>query len=323
MPPVFSVIFPVYENLDTLRLTLPAILEQSLPAHLTHEVVAVDDGSGPAVGDWLAAQEHPALTVVRLPANTGRAAARNAGFHASAGNVVVFLDSDVVVHPDFLTRHAEALGIFRAGAALDERLISLGRVIDVPDLAAARAGPAPRSRPAPGNFTTQNVAVARALLARVAGCDGPFDAVTFQRYGWEDLELELRLRDAGARRVRAGRALGFHYLPPFDPAHLPAMLTKEADRAAMGQRFLALHPRLAVRLMVQATPLHRALWALLSLGGLANERTLAPLLASLSGRGWRGLAGVLARNCVLNPAYMRHLRAAFRKSAAQSDRKRT
>jgi len=318
MPPfVFSVVIPAHDNPDDLRITLPAILDQALPAHLAHEVVVVDDGSGPAMRDWLARQHHPALSVVWQRPNMGRARARNAGFRASRGDVVVFLDSDVAVHRDFLAGHAAALGIEKPGAALPERRMSYGRVMDVPDLAAAQSGPAPAPRPGLLHLDTANVAIPRALLERVSEADGPFDAARFTRYGWEDLELEIRLLDLGAERVRAGRAVGFNHVPPFDLEHLPMLLAKEADRAAMAHVFLRKHPRLAVRLMVQQTPFHRVLWRVLSLGGLLNERSLRPFLGWLVRCGWRGLAGVLARNLVLNPAYMRAMRQNAQGSAAR------
>jgi hypothetical protein len=85
------------------------------------------------------------------------------------------------------------------------------------------------------------------------------------------------------------------------------MLRKEVERAEMARIFLAKHPTLAVRLMTQKTPLHRALWLVFSLGGALDEARMRPVLAWLTDRGRPGLAGALARLTVLNPTYMRHL----------------
>ena len=46
-------------------------------------------------------------TIVRLPGKPhGPAYARNRGFEASRGDVVIFIDADVCVHPDTLRRFA-------------------------------------------------------------------------------------------------------------------------------------------------------------------------------------------------------------------------
>jgi glycosyltransferase involved in cell wall biosynthesis len=298
--PRISVVMPMRDNAPQLRVTVPAILNQTLPEGIDYEVVAVDDGSGPEVGALLSTLENPRLRVVRLSPNRGRSGARNAGIAAARGDWIVLLDSDVIVRSDFLAGHAEVLG---AGAG-----ISLGRVIDTDRLDPADSRPVPPRWPGPANFTTANAAVRRDLLdAASDGPDGPFDAATFTRYGWEDLELDTRLSRLSPVRRRAPRAIGYHICPPFAPELIPAMIAKEIERAEMARRYLAKHPTLAVRLTTQTTPLHRALWEALSLGGLLNERTLRPLLGWLARHDRRGLAAVIARNLILNPTYVRHL----------------
>ncbi|CAI5952380.1 unnamed protein product [Closterium sp. NIES-65] len=136
---------------------------------------------------------------------------------------------------------------------------------------------------------------------------GPFD-VDFSSYGWEDLELGgallpalppshhwERLRQCGARIWQCPEAVGFHWHPPFHPSHLPALIRQERQRGENGVRFFLKHRTLNVRLMVQMTPFHAALWFLLTLGGALNERSLAPLLAWLVQQGHPGVAvGILS-----------------------------
>lgn len=298
--PAISVVMPVCDNGHEVAVTLPAILDQHLPDGLTHEVVAVDDGSGPETAAIVDAVTAPHLRVVRLPSNRGRAAARNAGIAAARGDWIVLLDSDMIVRPDFLAAHARILG---QGAD-----ISLGRFVDTDSLAPAADRPMPPARPGPGYFTSANVALRRSLLDRLpAAADGPFDADTFTRYGWEDTDLERRLARLGPVRRKAPQAVSFHICPPFTPELLPALCEKEIDRARMARRFLAKHGSLSVRLAIQATPLHRVAWEIASLGGLLNQNSLRPLLAWLVRRGHRPLASVIARNTILNPTYVRHL----------------
>jgi glycosyltransferase involved in cell wall biosynthesis len=295
---LISVVFPVYNNLDVIKVTLPAILNQTLP--IPHEVVVVDDGSGPDLRGWLAQQDHPALHVATHSQNKGRSAARNTGFRASKGDALVFLDSDVITRPDFLAAHAAALT--EGGTSL-----SLGRLSDVVRLDPPEAA---TTDPIGGHahFTTANVGIPRALLERVQETPlGPFDEATFTRYGWEDLELERRLRAHAPRRMRHPAAAGLHHCAPFAMADLPGMIAKEVDRAVMARAFYAKHPVLAVRMMAQMTPLHRVVWEIFSLGGLLNARSLGPLLHWLVAQGRVRLALVIARHCILNPAYIRAL----------------
>lgn len=303
--PDLSVVFPVFNNRGIVEVTLPAIRDQTLPAGLAHEVVVVDDGSEPAMRDWIAAQAGGSVRVIRQPVNSGRSAARNAGFRAARGRAIVFLDSDVTVVPGFLAAHAAALGLAPGGGPLAPR-IALGRVVDSYHPGIPPGG-APRLRGLP-HFTTANSAMPRALLEAASETpDGPFDAQAFTQYGWEDLELERRLLAAGGRRTPVPAAVGFHHCPPFTLAQFDRQIGKEIERAAMARVFLKKHPDLPVRLMVQATPLHRALWWLFSAGGLLTAARMRPLIGRLIAAGRGPLAEGIARLTVFNPTYMRHL----------------
>ena len=69
----------------------------------------------------------------------------------------------------------------------------------------------------------------------------------------------------------------------------------ERERAKMGLVFYRKHPTRRVRFIIQYTWLQLALWELLTLGGLINERSLRPLLRWLIRRGQAGLAMELLR----------------------------
>jgi GT2 family glycosyltransferase len=58
-------------------------------------------------------------------------------------------------------------------------------------------------------FWTSNVSLRRARLDRVGG---RFDE-SFAEYGWEDIELGMRLRELGTRGGVQPRAVAFHYKP--------------------------------------------------------------------------------------------------------------
>jgi hypothetical protein len=90
-------------------------------------------------------------------------------------------------------------------------------------------------------------------------------------------------------------AVGYHWHPPFELKHIPSLIDKEIQRGKMGVLFYRKHPTWEVRLMIQMTWLHRILWGILSLGGLLNERTLAPLMQMLIDRGQSQWAWEISR----------------------------
>ncbi len=107
--PSVSVIVPVYIGGRALRRCLAALAEAS-PAPT--EVIVVADGEGD--GAWRAAGEFGA-TLVKLAARSGAAAARNAGSRVARGQILFFVDADVVAPPDAVEQVAAA---FAADATL-------------------------------------------------------------------------------------------------------------------------------------------------------------------------------------------------------------
>jgi GT2 family glycosyltransferase len=98
-----SVVVPAYANQDTLESVLEFLSHQDYPARL-FEVVIADDGSSPPL-----APRSPAQLDVTITYQDDRgyrlAAARNLGASRARGDVVVFLDSDMLPEPGWLTAH--------------------------------------------------------------------------------------------------------------------------------------------------------------------------------------------------------------------------
>ena len=97
--PFFSVVVPVWNRHDTIRRCLDSVLAQDF---LDFEVVAVDDGSDDDSVAIMETYTDPRLRIVRLPANQGVCAARNAGTAAARGRWIVSLDSDDSMEPGAL-----------------------------------------------------------------------------------------------------------------------------------------------------------------------------------------------------------------------------
>jgi glycosyltransferase involved in cell wall biosynthesis len=171
MPPSLTVIVPATDS--------PPTLERCL--------AALDAADGP----------RPEQVVVRESPRSGPAAARNQGAASAAGEVLVFVDADVEVHRDVLER-------IRAAFDADGELAALfGAYDDDPE----PADPISRfsnllhhhvhvTSPGPAETFWAGLGAVRADAFRAAG---GFDAARFPDSAIEDVELGIRLREAGAR----------------------------------------------------------------------------------------------------------------------------
>jgi glycosyltransferase involved in cell wall biosynthesis len=286
-----SVVIPTYNRLPILRQCLEALERQEIAAPIrTYEVVLVDDGSTDDTVAWIRANQQrlPHVRLI-LQDHGGPAEGRNRGVEQARGDVIVFIDSDLVVLPDFLLRHAEALE--RRWRQRGDRLcFTYGAVVNTARFERPTSEPHKLNDVSFAYFATGNVAIDRSLLERA----GLFDT-GFRLYGWEDLELGERLRRLGVELVRCPRAVGYHWHPALSLEQIPRLIEVERQRAAMGLVFYRKHPTRRVRFIIQYTWLHRLLWELLTLGGLLNERSLRPLLGWLIRSGHPGLAMELLR----------------------------
>ncbi|HEX8742994.1 MAG TPA: glycosyltransferase [Thermoleophilaceae bacterium] len=189
MPDV-TVVIPTRDRWDVLARTLAGLRRQDLGG-VRAEVVVVDNGS----------RERPELAGVRVvvEAAPGAAAARNRGIAEARGRLVLFIGDDCIPADEHLVRgHVEAHveGTVRAvtGRIEWDPAVERTEVMDwlersghMVDMERLRREP-----PGPETFYTGNVSVPRAALLECAGFDQRFSG-----YGFEDLELALRLADRG------------------------------------------------------------------------------------------------------------------------------
>jgi len=117
----------------------------------------------------------------------------------------------------------------------------------------------------------------------------------FKQYGWEDLELGVRLKKLGLKLIKCPQAVGYHWHPPFNIEQIPKLIEQEIQRGKMGVLFYQKHPTYEVKMMIQMTWIHKILWGVLSLRGALNEKTLKPLLKWLINQGKPNLALEVAR----------------------------
>jgi GT2 family glycosyltransferase len=233
--PSLSIVIPVYRQLRCLDLTLSALAAQQ-PPPADFEIIVVDDGSrdetDSVVGSF---QGSLPVRLVRLDANRGRAAARNAGVAAADADRLLLLDADSYADPGLLDAHvrfgasfpeqvllgarAESTWLPLAGAAATRADASGGYSRDVRLKLGLDAKTFPVTE-VPWYFAfSHNMSLP---TADFLGCGG-FDE-NFTGWGFEDIEFGYRLH------VASGRRPGYFQFDPLAMCHhLPHFRSAESN----------------------------------------------------------------------------------------------
>ncbi|AFZ46852.1 glycosyl transferase family 2 [Cyanobacterium stanieri PCC 7202] len=288
----FSVVIPTYNRLPILQKCLRALEQQNYDSSLIdgYEIVVVDDGSTDDTISWIETEKDHLPHVNLFQQNhEGAAIARNLGIEKAQGDLIIFIDSDLVVTSSFLDAHAQSL--LKAQRKLGhDRIFTYGAVINTANFDNPTSEPYKITDYSAAYFATGNVAIAKKWLEQA----GKFDP-SFRQYGWEDLELGVRLKKLGLKLIKTPQAVGYHWHPPFNLQQIPQLIDQEIQRGKMGVVFYQKHPTYEVKMMIQMTWIHRLLWGILSLGGRLNEKTMKPLLQWLIDQGKPQLALEIAR----------------------------
>jgi len=288
----FSIVIPTYNRLPILTKCLQSLEIQEFNHEdiQGYEIILVDDGSTDGTLDWLSAHKEDFPHVHSfIQDHAGPAAARNLGVEKAQGDTIIFIDSDLVVLKGFLQAHTDALLLGKKQLGSD-RFFTYGAVINTCNFDHPTAEPYKITDFSAAFFATGNVAIPKHWLEAA----GLFDT-EFQLYGWEDLELGVRLKKLGLQLIKCPAAVGYHWHPPFNLERIDKLIDQEIQRGRMGVLFYQKHPTWEVRMMVQMTWFHRLLWGILSLNGSLNERTMAPFLQWLINLGKPQLALEIAR----------------------------
>jgi glycosyltransferase involved in cell wall biosynthesis len=253
------------------------------------ELIVVDNGSTDATRTI--AEAHDATYVFEPEPNRGLA--RNAGVAVATGEIVLFVDDDVIVPPFFVAAHA------RIHTAATFPHVGTGPIINVPS---ADVRPVPTFLNASNAFfCTCNASLPRNVFNAV----GRFDT-SFDQYGWEDTDLGVRLRKFDVRRTFAWDAYLWHIKPPTTET-LEAQLGKTIEKARMAAKFVRKDGSLRTRLATGAYGVNRLRARVLTppavqpwLAGIATSEKVPPALARL------------ARGLVLDSVYVDELERALR-----------
>ena len=208
--PSVSVVTPTFDRCANLARLLDGLGLQTYPAD-RFEVVVVDDGSTDETVSYLHGRRTRFALRIVQQAHRGPAAARNLGVEHARGDIVLFLDDDVVPARDLLERH---VGRHRA----NPDLVVVGPMLPPPDwprsvwvrweeekLARQYQAMLDGLYPCtPRQFYTGNASLRRARFVDAGGFDPSFARA-------EDVELGYRLHNGRARFVFDPHATVQHF----------------------------------------------------------------------------------------------------------------
>jgi GT2 family glycosyltransferase/glycosyltransferase involved in cell wall biosynthesis len=213
--PTVSIVVPVYNDAEVTRLCLQSVFEHT--SDIDCEVIVVDDGSEPDSANQL--RELEGVRVVRNRSNLGFIKACDRGADKAAGEYLVFLNNDTLVHRGWLSslletfHYADSVGL--VGAKLlypDGRLQEAGGIVWRDGTAWNYGRGDDPNRPQYCYVRDVDycsgacIAVPRDLFFQVGGFDEDYCPAYY-----EDVDLAFKLRAVGKRVLYAPHALVTHH----------------------------------------------------------------------------------------------------------------
>ena len=236
-----SIVIPTLGRPALLRRVLERLDAQTARAG-DFEAVVVADAKETAHDELEAAVGQASFPARLLRAERpGASAARNTGWRQARSPLILFLDDDVLPEPPLVAEHLawhdrnpdEAIGVLGHVRWADElevtpfmRWLEHGIQFDYPGIVGTDAGW--------GRFYTANASVKRAAVERAGG----FEEERLP-FGYEDLDLALRMHEGEGFTLLYNRAAVAEHLHPMDLA----FWRRRVARIAVSERqFAAMHP---------------------------------------------------------------------------------
>lgn len=235
--PSFSIIVPTYQRRALICETLHGLEKLQYPKPV--EIIVVIDGSTDGTSAALPKLDPPLQLHVIEQANEGAGAARNRGAALATGDILLFLDDDMVCEPDVLMEHARsyAAGADAVVGDFTEAGASVGLLSQIIEKRSA-AG-APEALLTPFDIFGGHISMRREVFEDLGGFDESFAG----NGDWGDFDVGQRLLER-FKVVHNPRALSHHR-----GVLRPMQYVRRARSCAHATlRFAAKHPELGSEL---------------------------------------------------------------------------
>lgn len=279
--PYITVVAVLYRKANEVRYFLEGLYRQDFAGR--YEILLVDDASPDDSAEvvreferWVPeARRHQVdLRIVRNERNLGNCGSRNRGIAQAHGDVIIVVDADCMFNRAFLSAHYAAYSMGDCDVAIGpinietngaSPLSVLGRHEADPSLASKESLPQDELNPTSFvNCITRNFSISRTFAA--AKLDGAlfdeafsYSADPASGFGWEDVEMGVRLYRAGARIKYLEDTVSIHVSHPSS-----ANETEKPLRSLRNyRRLFDKHPDLLLESRAWATRTYEAIigWA--------------------------------------------------------------
>jgi glycosyltransferase involved in cell wall biosynthesis len=122
-----SIIIPVYNEEKTIAATIQRVLQVTIPAGITKEIIAINDGSKDNSRVILNEIQSETVRVFHLNKNSGKGAALRLGFAKATGDFVIIQDADLEYNPEDYPRLLQPILEGHADVVFGSRFLSTGQ----------------------------------------------------------------------------------------------------------------------------------------------------------------------------------------------------
>jgi GT2 family glycosyltransferase len=221
-----SIIVPAFNRLSSTIKCVESLINQTINPDL-YEILLIDDGSSDLTQAYFSSSSWSGSNFIYLRnhLNLGRVGARNRGILEAQGEILIFLDNDMVVEPYFINAH---IGAYARN--LNDRIAVIGN-ISYPSsvLTSSNFGRYIQSRAIGHRSDLDMIGINLNNLdgrffpggnSSCRRCDAlqlnMFDA-KFEFYGGEDEDFGYRLQEAGVKLIFESMARSEHRDDKIDP----------------------------------------------------------------------------------------------------------
>jgi glycosyltransferase involved in cell wall biosynthesis len=259
----FSILIPTHNRLSTLSLTLQAVASQTGRTG-DYEVLVIDDGSTDHTADGVRRiqKDYPVPLHYFYQPNRKQGAARNLGARNAQGRFLLFLGDDTLPVERFLEEHRKTHETHQSFGRQLSKLVVIGYTTWPDDFVRTRFldyvgekgwqfgfSLIEDQEDVPFNFFyTSNLSMSRDFFLEVGGFDE-----NFQEYGWEDIELSVRLKSRGMKMIYNPASVTHHH----HPMSLASFLDRQRKVGYSAWDFYKRHPEMGRFLSIDRIPSYR------------------------------------------------------------------